>query len=303
MHTIAQVTDFLGRWAPLALAEEWDNVGLLIGDRTWPLKNVLTCLTLTPDVAREAVERQAGLVVSHHPVLFRPVQRITAETTEGGMLLDLIRAHTAVYSPHTGYDSARDGINQQLAELLGLTDISVLRPAAGLAASQDVTHTGDPLQSPTETGALSGDQSPQPQEPAEDVEPSMMPLGAGRYGRLASRMSLGQFNELVKTRLKLSTLQYVGDPSTMLDHVAVACGSASGFMQDAIAAGCQVLLTGEARFHACLEARNRGMAMILTGHYASERPAVERLADVLAAEFPKLTVWPSQTESDPLRWG
>src|SRR5579872_5922946 len=83
----------------------------------------MTCLTLSPDVAREAIERQAGLVVAHHPILFRPVKRLTGDDAEGRMLLDLIAARIAVYSPHTAYDSAPDGINQQLARLLGLVEI------------------------------------------------------------------------------------------------------------------------------------------------------------------------------------
>src|SRR5579872_2657923 len=87
----------------------------------------MTCLTLSPDVAREAIERQAGLVVAHHPILFRPVKRLTGDDVEGRMLLDLIAARIAVYSPHTAYDSAPDGINQQLARLLGLVEIEPLR--------------------------------------------------------------------------------------------------------------------------------------------------------------------------------
>ena len=81
---------------------------------------MMTCLTLSADVAEEAVEQRAQLVVSHHPLLFRPVQTITGETEEGRVLLWIIEAGIAVYSPHTAYDSAELGINQQLAEMLGL---------------------------------------------------------------------------------------------------------------------------------------------------------------------------------------
>src|SRR5262249_43740451 len=125
---IADILAFLERFSPLDLAEEWDNVGLLVGDRRQNADRVMTCLTLTPDVAREAIERGARLVVSHHPILFRAVQRITGDDAEGHMLLDLIAARIAVYSPHTAYDSAEDGINQQLARRLELTQIEPLRP-------------------------------------------------------------------------------------------------------------------------------------------------------------------------------
>jgi putative NIF3 family GTP cyclohydrolase 1 type 2 len=87
--------------APLALAAEWDNVGLLLGDSKAEIKRVLTCLTVTPEVVAEAVDEKADLIVTHHPILFRAVKRLTAATAEGRMLLDLIRNNIAVYSAHT----------------------------------------------------------------------------------------------------------------------------------------------------------------------------------------------------------
>lgn len=269
MLRIADVVEFLEELAPTALAEEWDNVGLLIGDPGRELTAAMTCLTLTSEVAAEAVRREAEFIVTHHPVLFRPVQQITSETSRGHTLLHLIENGIAVYSPHTGYDSARAGINRQLAELLGLADVAVLRPAP-----------------PLDGGA--------PSDPAE--------LGAGRYGRLETAVSLEAFIHRVKQRLGLEHVQYVGDGSTPVEGVAVACGSAAGFMHDAHRVGCQVLVTGEAKFHDCLEAKALGVALVLLGHYASERPAMERLADVLQDRFPELTVWPSDDETDPLQW-
>ena len=73
-------------------------------------------------------------------------------------------------------------------------------------------------------------------------------------------------------------------------------------MADAARQGCDVLLTGEARFHACLEARSLGIALVLPGHYATERPAMERLVTILQSQFPDLEVSASRAETDPLRW-
>ena len=82
----------------------------------------------------------------------------------------------------------------------------------------------------------------------------------------------------------------------------MACGAAAEFLRDGHRLGCDVLLTGEARFHDCLEARHLGMALVLPGHYASERPAMERLAETLSSQFQELFVSASQIESDPLKW-
>ncbi|MEX1097291.1 MAG: Nif3-like dinuclear metal center hexameric protein [Planctomycetales bacterium] len=273
MPFIADINAFLREIAPLDLAEEWDNVGLLVGDEGRACGRVMTCLTLTAEVAAEAVREKAQLVVSHHPLLFRPVQRVTAAEPEGRMLLDLIAAGVAVYSPHTGYDSAADGINRQLAELLELRDVAPLRARGGIA---------------------SGDRSP-------GAGPDESP-GAGRYGTLPRPILLRELIGRVREALAIERLQSVGSDDAPITRVGIACGAGAEFLSDAAARGCEALVTGEARFHACLEARARGIALVLPGHYATERPAMERLAEILGQRFPEIAVWASAAESDPLRW-
>src|SRR5215204_4410218 len=112
MLTLAAVCEFLDVFAPPILAAEWDNVGLLVGDRSQRVERVLTCLTITPAVAGEAIRERADLIVTHHPLPFRPLKRLTADDPTGRLLLDLIRAGVAVHSPHTAFDSAAAGINQ-----------------------------------------------------------------------------------------------------------------------------------------------------------------------------------------------
>ncbi len=265
---IRTILDYLREFAPLSLAEDWDNTGLLIGSEDGNAERVLTCLTLTPDVAEEAVVANADLVITHHPVLFRAIKQLTDATAEGKMLLSLIAAGVAVYSPHTSYDSARSGINQQLVECLGLESIRPLR-----VADSD-------------------------SDPASDNDPD----GSGRCGNLPEQKSLSDLVDFVKEALAIEHTQFVGDPSQAVRRVGVACGSAAEFMHDATRLGCDALLTGEARFHACLEARTMRIGLILPGHYATERPAMEQLAGILAREFPDLTVSASEVESDPIRW-
>ncbi len=90
----------------------------------------MTCLTITPESAREAVAARADLIVSHHPLPFHPLKRLTDESGEGRLLLELIGAKIAVFSPHTAFDSAQQGINQRLAAGLQLLDIGPLVPGA-----------------------------------------------------------------------------------------------------------------------------------------------------------------------------
>ncbi len=260
MTKVRDVADFLEAFAPAQLAESWDNVGLLVGSHDRPVAKLMTCLTVTPDSVAEAVREKADLIVSHHPLPFRPLKRLTSETPEGRLLLALIEAKIGVFSPHTAFDSAEHGINQRLAAGLQLADIAPLVP-------------GD--------------------EPAS---------GAGRFGPLPARVTLAELTAQVKTLLAIDNAQAVGALDGPVRSVAVACGSAGEFLAPAHAAGCDVLVTGEVRFHTCLEAESLGMGLVLAGHYASERFAVEQLAEVLAQQFPALKVWTSADEKDPLHW-
>ena len=104
MTKIQQVCEYLDQFAPTRLAEEWDNVGLLTGDRAAECQKIMTCLTVTPDSAAEAIEQGASLIVSHHPLPFRPLKRLTTDSTPSRLVWELARANVAIYSPHTGFD-------------------------------------------------------------------------------------------------------------------------------------------------------------------------------------------------------
>ena len=90
MPALSTICEFLQKLAPLELAESWDNVGLLVGDPQRQIARVMTCLTVTPASADEAVAGRADLVITHHPLPFKPLSRLTTETTPGKLLLKLI---------------------------------------------------------------------------------------------------------------------------------------------------------------------------------------------------------------------
>jgi dinuclear metal center YbgI/SA1388 family protein len=132
MPSRAAVTTALESIAPLRLAADWDAVGLLVSPRRPAIERIMTCLSLTEDVANEAVRRAADLVVTHHPLPFRPVSRLIDDGHVGRVLLALAGAGTGVWSPHTAWDSAAGGINDQLAAMIGLAHVAPLEPDAEL---------------------------------------------------------------------------------------------------------------------------------------------------------------------------
>ncbi|MCI0361784.1 MAG: Nif3-like dinuclear metal center hexameric protein, partial [Planctomycetaceae bacterium] len=125
-------------------------------------------------------------------------------------------------------------------------------------------------------------------------------IGAGRCGRLVQPQTLGQIAARVKQFLKTAHVAVVGDLQRPIGHVGIACGSGGELLDAAIAAKCDLFLTGEARLHTCYAAEARGIALLLAGHYASERFGVEKLVEILAAQFPALAIWPSRDERDPI---
>ena len=261
MVLVRDVVKYLELLAPLALAEEWDNVGLLMGDPSLSIESIMTCLTLTDETVEEAQDRSVQLVVTHHPLPFRPMNRITVETTAGRLIWRLASSQIAVYSAHTSFDSAATGINSQLADGLQLDQIQPLRAFS-------------------------------------DGEPD---VGGGRIGRLSAEMTLGELADRAKSFLGIPSIQYVGDLDRQVRTVAVACGGADEFLTDAIAQQCDVFLTGEARFHTCIQAMANHVSMLLPGHFASERFSVEQMATQLANAFPDLAIWAAEREQDPLR--
>jgi len=261
---IKSVLEFLQGFAPLELAEDWDNVGMLVGRGDGNVTRILTCLTITPEVVDEAISSGVDLIVSHHPMPFRPLKTVTDGTIVGRMTLSLIENRIAVYSPHTAFDSATSGINKQLAQGLGLSNVKPLLDA-------DVANGG---------------------EAAGEV-------GSGRFGVLSAGETLATTGERLKQFLGIDALRVVGSLDQEVTRAAVACGAAGQFLEPASEAGCDLLITGETNFHTCLEARARNVALILTGHYASERFAVVALADVLAAQFGDIQVTASSADQNP----
>ncbi len=141
MTTVADLARWLDHFAPSRLAESWDNVGLLWGDPNAEVSRVMTCLTVTTEVAREAITERAQLIMSHHPVLFKAVKRVRADQPDTAMLWELGRAGISILSPHTSFDNTVDGINDGLARRLGLEEVVPLRAVASPPSFKVVVFT------------------------------------------------------------------------------------------------------------------------------------------------------------------
>jgi dinuclear metal center YbgI/SA1388 family protein len=366
MPAIHDVIQFLEQFAPPVLAADWDNIGLLLGDRSREVQRIMTCLTVTPESVREAIDSAAQLIVTHHPIFFQPVKRLTTDSHEGQMLLTLIKAGISVYCPHTAFDNTAGGINERLASRLGLGDLRSLRPTQSnrefkvvvFVPDSDLSSVSDALFAAgagnigqyrqcsfrlAGTGTFFGSDETNPavgekgrreevqewrleavcpqscldgvvqairqahsyEEPAFDIYP-LYPLpshrGEGRVGTLAQPLSLAELARITKRQLNARQVQIIGEADRPVTRIAIVCGAGDDFLPDAVRASAEVLITGEMRFHDYLAASAQGLALLLPGHYATERFGVEELAARIQANWPALQVWASRRESDPVEW-
>lgn len=128
MTTISDITAALEAWAPKPSQQSYDNVGLQVGDASAAIDRAIIALDLTPAVIDEAIETGAQLIITHHPLIFRPQKSVTTADWNGSLILRLAKAGIALYCIHTNLDAAWGGVSFALAEQLGLEKVDFLKP-------------------------------------------------------------------------------------------------------------------------------------------------------------------------------
>jgi dinuclear metal center YbgI/SA1388 family protein len=134
---LQSITQILEDIAPLSLAEDWDNVGLLINPlRSRQVKKILLTIDLTEAVADEAIAKKTDLIIAYHPILFQGAQQLDANNAYDRTVMKLVQKNISVYSPHTALDSVIGGVNDWLADGVGEGEVSVLHPIENSDAGQ-----------------------------------------------------------------------------------------------------------------------------------------------------------------------
>lgn len=123
---VKEVTDILEELAPLAQAEGFDNVGLLVGNSNKKVTGILVTLDTLENVVDEAIEHQCNLIVSFHPIIFKGLKRITGSNYVERVVLKAIQNDIAIYSMHTALDNSLNGVNAKICEVLGVTNAKIL---------------------------------------------------------------------------------------------------------------------------------------------------------------------------------
>ncbi|NLM44738.1 MAG: Nif3-like dinuclear metal center hexameric protein [Clostridiales bacterium] len=125
--TVVSIMDSI---APRKLAEEWDNVGLIIGDSSSIVNKIMISLDLPIWVVDEAIENNVDMIITHHPIIFNPIKKINNDTALGKKIIKLIKNNIAVYASHTNYDIVQGGLNDIFAKQLGFEKTEIIRTTA-----------------------------------------------------------------------------------------------------------------------------------------------------------------------------
>ncbi len=245
MTTVNDILVFLDRKAPVSTKLEWDNVGLLVGFKGREVKRLLVALDITDEVVEEAIRKNADLIVSHHPLFFQ-LKRAADDDLQGRKVVSLLHNGISAICMHTNLDVAEGGVNDALAEILGLKKTDILT--------------------------------------IEGVLPDGKPYGIGRYGELNDQITMGDFLPLVKNALKANGLRY-HDSGKPVKRVAVVGGSGSGYMNSVLQKGCDTFVTSDIKYNAFLDAKEQGLNIIDADHFCTENVVCVPLAEWIKEEF------------------
>lgn len=141
--TVKDIASAIEEFAPLCLQEDYDNAGLQVGDPGRAVNAVMLCLDVTAEVLEEAKRRQCGMIVSHHPLIFRGLKSLTGADETQRIAIEALKAGVSIYAAHTNLDSAWNGVSHEMAHMLGVKDLRVLvpsklNPGAGIGVVGDV---------------------------------------------------------------------------------------------------------------------------------------------------------------------
>ncbi len=361
---ISEITNYLESLAPLSLQENYDNSGLIIGNKNDSVTGILVCLDSLEAVVEEAIQLKCNLIIAHHPIIFTGLKKLNGNNYIERTIIKAIKNNIAIYAIHTNLDNIRDGVNSMIAEKLGLQNCKVLTPKRGflkkLVTFAPVENAGDVRTAIFNTGAgeignydncsfnlegtgtfrgnelstpyvgRKGELHLEQETRIEVIFPSFLEqkvlsalfkghpyeevaydiysldnfhqnIGAGMIGTLKQPISEGDFLQLVKTTMQCGTLRHTALLQKPISKVVVCGGAGSFLLSDAIAAGADIFISADFKYHQFFDADNKILIADI-GHYESEQYTIDMLCAVLTKKFPTFAVHFSKINTNPVNY-
>ncbi len=242
--------------APPEMAEEWDNVGLLAGRPEKEVKRVFIALDATDDVIEEAAQRRSELLLTHHPMIFKPMKSVTGDDFTGRRLIELIRHDISYIALHTNYDVCR--MADVAAERLGLLETEPLC----CIRTDEKGNT----------------------------------RGLGKSGALSSPCTLRECAELVKEFFDIPDVRIYGDADSLVERAAVLPGSGGSESSYALGKDADVYITGDISHHQGLDAVLQGLSVIDAGHYGIEKLFIRDMEEWFGKNIPELRIFTEEVK-------
>lgn len=255
-----ELYDILNSIAPPEYAESWDNCGRQVELADSEINRILLAMEINHAVIDEAAALGAELIITHHPLVVDPIKNFTHDEVPGAYVLRLAREGISLFSMHTNFDCADGGINDYIAELIGLTNIM---KSARIVPEMDealLLRTGD-LEEPVTLSDF-----------ARELR-NLLPNGPG--------------------------LRVAGEPDKMIYRVSVCGGGGSGYWTEALYAGADLFISGDIKHHDAAGALASGLAVIDATHAATEVQFGENLAEKLMAYELPLEIFVSEVDINP----
>lgn len=271
---IIEVLDALEHFAPLPLQEDYDNAGLQVGLTEGEVSGALLCLDVTEAIVDEAVGKGCNLIVSHHPLIFRKLRRVSGEDYVQRTVMKAIKNDVAIISMHTNMDAVYGGVNFKIAEKLGLkvegfiNHDAPVRPIGAEASLED----GKPLA-------------------GEGV--------IATFGDCA--MEAGAFVEKIRTVFGVRCVMGNELLRRPIRTVAICGGAGDFLLGDAIKAGADAFVTGEMHYHQYFGC-DQQLQIAVMGHYQSEQFTKEIFRDIILRCCPGVRCEMSETNTNPIHY-
>lgn len=240
---VKEFHDVIEKIAPSILKENYDNVGLMVGDLDQQIGNILVAMDCTMEVIEEAVEKGCNFIFTHHPLLFIKPATITTETLKGKKILKLIKNDIVLYSAHTNLDVVYNGINDYAAKIIGYDSIEIM-----------------------DKSKINGFQKHS---------------GIGRILELKEEMLLKDLCEKVKKIYSSETLKYSGSEEWRIKRLALINGSGQDYFSLAKDMGVDCIITGDTTYHFVSDLVEEGVAIIDAGHFETEWTAFKMVVNNL----------------------
>ena len=277
---IREVVDALEHYAPLPLQEGYDNAGLQVGlTEAVEMSGALLCLDVTEAVVDEAVQKGCNLIVSHHPLIFRKLSRISDENYVQRTVRKAIKNDVTIVSMHTNMDAAAGGVNFKIAEKLGLKNVQFF----GGEKEVDGVKGGSGV-----IGEISDEDILKAAQLSDEVK-----------DHFAEGIAADDLVLLLRDRFGVECVQCNQLLRRPIRKVALCGGSGSFLLGDAIAAGADAFITGEMSYHEYF-GHEQEIQICVIGHYQSEQFTSEIFRSIILSHFPDAKCCISEINTNPI---